>query len=166
MNADMPVVRPGGAPILGPRRRSETGRGKDEKGRDGRHASAPRAPRETAITTFWQSRGDVAALSSFLSPAGLWRLAAALRLRGVVVRGRMIASVQPPRRNGERARSLLCHLLQGPGCMVYLPCLRGRAPGGQAGRPGLASLVLVPVPAISGARVCPVNGQRPPCTIP
>jgi hypothetical protein len=104
-------------------------------------------------------------LSLSLSPAGLWRLAAALRLRGVV-RGRMIASVQPPRRNGERARCLLCHLLQGPGCMVYLPCLRGRAPGGQEDRPGLASLVLVPVRAISGARVCPVNGQRPPCTIP
>lgn len=80
---------------------------------------------ETAITTFfgksWGRSGDVAVDTPLSSTISL-RLAAGLRLRVAVVRGRMIASVQPPRQNGERAALSLL-----PPAGMYLPCLCARA---------------------------------------
>jgi hypothetical protein len=83
------------------------------------------------------------------------QLAAGLRLRSVVVRGGMIASVQPPRRNGERARPLLpphCRLPAGTG--MYPAPLRARA-ARESGRAGPRACSYKPA----------VNGQRPPRTI-
>jgi hypothetical protein len=75
--------------------------------------------------------GDVAGDTPLSSTISL-RLAAGLLLRVAVVRGRMIASVQPPRRNCDRARRpFFAAACSPPGC-ICLACApepRGRAPG-------------------------------------
>lgn len=125
----------------------ETGQ-KRPDGRDG-----TRARRAKWRSQLFGKAGEMSQLHLSLS----LQLAAGLRLRSVVVRGGMIASVQPPRRNGERARPLLPPHCRGPGC-IRCPARPSREGERQDQVPG-------PAPASqpsSQRRVCPVNGQRPP----